>query len=69
VDLAAILARTGLASSLGDARRQIEQQGVSVNGVKAVAGQALRTQDALHGRWILLRKGKRGWAVLDVGPS
>jgi tyrosyl-tRNA synthetase len=60
--------RTGLAGSLGDARRQLEQQGVSVNGEKVEPGCRLTASDALHGRWILLRKGKKGWAVVDGAP-
>ena len=66
IDLVAVLVRAGLASSLGDARRQLEQRGIAVNGVKAEPGRALGTADLLHGRWVLLRKGKRDWAVLDT---
>jgi tyrosyl-tRNA synthetase len=68
VDLGPVLVRTGLASSLGDARRQIEQGGLSVNGERVGPGRTLATDDVLHGRWILLRKGKKGWAAVEVGP-
>ena len=68
VELGPVLLRTGLASSQGDARRQLDQQGVSVNGEKAEPGRTLGPEDLLHGRWVLLRKGKKGWAVLDAGP-
>jgi tyrosyl-tRNA synthetase len=68
VDLVPVLLRTGLASSQGDARRQLEQGGLSVNGERAEPGRQLSGADALHGRWVLLRKGKRGWAVLDAAP-
>jgi tyrosyl-tRNA synthetase len=66
VDLVPVLVRTGLASSLGDARRQLDQRGVSINGAKAEPGRALGAADVLQGRWVLLRKGKRDWAVVDV---
>lgn len=66
VDLAAVLVRTGLAGSLGDARRQLEQHGISINGAKAEPGQRLDRSDVVHDRWVLLRKGKKGWAVLDA---
>jgi tyrosyl-tRNA synthetase len=69
VDLAPVLQRTGLARSLGDARRQLDQRGLAVNGVKAEPGRRLGPDDVLHGRWVLLRKGKREWAVLDLGTS
>jgi tyrosyl-tRNA synthetase len=69
VPLAPLLVRTGLASSLGDARRQLDQRAVSVNGEKADPARTLRPEDLLHGRWALLRKGKRDWAVVDAGGS
>jgi len=68
VDLVPVLLRTELASSQGDARRQMEQRGLSVNGDQVEAGRHLGTDDLLHGRWVLLRKGKKGWAVLDATP-
>jgi tyrosyl-tRNA synthetase len=66
VDLPPVLVRAGLASSLGDARRQLEQRGISVNGAKVEPGRRLGAEDLLHGRYTLLRKGKREWAVLDL---
>jgi len=69
VDLVPVLLRTALASSLGDARRQMDQRGIAVNGVKVDPGRRLRPDDLLAGRWVLLRKGKKGWAVLDARPS
>jgi tyrosyl-tRNA synthetase len=64
VEVAPLLVRAGLASSLGDARRQLEQGGVSVNGEVVAAGRTVTAADLLHGRWALLRKGKRGWGVV-----
>ena len=69
VDLVPVLVRTGLATSQSDARRQLEQGGLSVNGEKAGPGRQLGPDDLLHGRWALLRKGKKGWAVLDARQS
>ncbi len=69
VDLSAILVRVGLAASLGEARRQLQQNGISVNGVKVEPARLLGAEDLLQGRWVLLRKGKRDWAVLDAQPS
>ena len=69
VDLVAVLLRTGLATSQGDARRQLDQRGISVNGDKVDPDRRLVADDLLHGRWVLLRKGKRDWAALDAGPS
>ncbi len=69
VDLVPVLLRTGLATSAGDARRQLDQRGLSVNGEKAEPGRLLGTADLLHDRWILVRKGKKGWAIVDARQS
>jgi len=66
VDLAPVLVRSGLATSMGDARRQLQQNGISVNGAKAEPGRLLTAADLLQGRFVLLRKGKRDWAILDA---
>ena len=61
------LVAAGLASSNGAARRLVEQGGVSVNGLKvdpADADRVLTSADAIHGRFLLLRKGKRDQVVL-----
>jgi tyrosyl-tRNA synthetase len=68
MDLAQILVTTGLASSGGDARRSLGQGGIYVNGRRVEAGRVLGPDDALHGRWVVLRKGKRDQQVLIVGP-
>ncbi|MDP1818953.1 MAG: tyrosine--tRNA ligase [Acidimicrobiales bacterium] len=69
VELAPVLVRAGLAASLSDARRQLQHQGIAVNGAKAAPDRQLGPDDLLHGRWVLLRKGKRDWAVVDAGRS
>jgi tyrosyl-tRNA synthetase len=60
--------RLGLAGSLSQARKLLAEGGVSVDGDKVSADRLLGPEDVLHGRWIVLRKGKRDWAVVDVGP-
>ena len=66
-DLVPLLVESGLASSKGDARRSLDQGAVSVNGVKVGPDPALRAGDVLHGRYVLLRKGKRNYALLVNG--
>jgi len=61
------LIAAGLADSRGAARRLVQQGGVSVNGVKADAAdpeRRLTAADALHGRFVLVRKGRRDQVVL-----
>lgn len=66
VTLAAVLAATPLASSLSDARRTIGQRAASVNGEVVPEDRPLTGADLLHGRWLVLRKGKRNYHLLDA---
>ena len=64
------LARTPLASSKSDARRGVQGRGYSINGQKAEdVARVLHAEDLLADRWILLKKGKRHYALLDVGGT
>jgi tyrosyl-tRNA synthetase len=65
-DLAHALAATPLASSLSDARRTIAQGAAYVNGVQASEDRPLSEGDLLHDRWVLLRRGKRTYHLLDA---
>jgi tyrosyl-tRNA synthetase len=56
------LVLAGLAPSRGAARRLVQQGGVSVNGAKVDPSddeRLLTRADALHGRFLILRKGKQ----------
>ncbi|HET9947834.1 MAG TPA: tyrosine--tRNA ligase, partial [Longimicrobiales bacterium] len=55
-----LLAATGVASSKGEARRSVEGGGVYVNGVRvADTGRRVTTADAVEGRYVVLRIGKK----------
>ncbi|WP_197377580.1 tyrosine--tRNA ligase [Mycolicibacterium baixiangningiae] len=64
-----LLVATGLSASKGAARRTIAEGGVSVNNVKIDNDEwAPQPSDFLHGRWLVLRRGKRNIAgVQRVG--
>ncbi len=67
IGIADALVQSGLASSKGDARRGLQQRGSSVNGV--VVEDATRTigpDDLLAGRYVMLQKGKKNYAMLVV---
>jgi tyrosyl-tRNA synthetase len=65
VSLAELLAETGLAKSRREAREFLKAGSVSVNGDKVAGDDAVDRQlgvdDLLHGRTILLRRGKKAW--------
>jgi tyrosyl-tRNA synthetase len=62
------LVKVGLASSKGDARRGIQGKGFSLNGQPiADAERRLGPGDLLAGRYVMLQKGKRNYALLVVG--
>jgi len=69
VTLAAALAATPLASSLSDARRTLAQGAASVNGEVVREDRPLTGVDLLYDRWLLLRKGKRNYHLLDAATS
>jgi tyrosyl-tRNA synthetase len=64
--VAAALVESGLASSNRDARTLLTQGSVYVNGQRAAPDRSLGPDDALHGRWIVLRRGKSNQHVLAV---
>jgi tyrosyl-tRNA synthetase len=62
-----LLVFSGLAPSKGQARKDVEGGGIYVNNVRAgEVTRAITTADLLFGRYVLLRKGKRTYAVLNL---
>ena len=60
LSVADALARSGLVASKGAARRTISEGGAYVANVRVTdEAAALTPTDLLHGRWILLRRGRR----------
>jgi tyrosyl-tRNA synthetase len=58
-----LLVESGLSSSKGAARRTIGEGGVSVNNQRIDDEVwSPRATDFLHGRWLVLRRGKRNIA-------
>jgi tyrosyl-tRNA synthetase len=65
--LVGLLVHSGLSSSKGQARKDIEGGGVYVNNVREQNSQrAVTSGDLLFGKHLLLRKGKRNYVVLTV---
>jgi len=62
-----LLVLAGLAPSKGQARKDIEGGGIYVNNVRvAESGRLVTAADLQFGKHLLLRKGKRTYAVLSV---
>ncbi|TDD05427.1 tyrosine--tRNA ligase [Saccharopolyspora terrae] len=62
-----LLVETGLVNGKGAARRTIKEGGAYVNNVKiADEDWAPSQEDLLHGRWLVVRRGKRHTAGAEV---
>lgn len=64
--LVELLVATGLADSRGAAKRALAEGGVYVNNVRAADGAPPRHDQLLHGRWLVLRRGKRTLAAVEA---
>jgi tyrosyl-tRNA synthetase len=61
-----LLVATGLSKSKGDARRTLSEGGVYVNNVRVESDDWVPAPgDFLHGRWLVLRRGKRNVAGVE----
>ncbi len=69
--VADLMAETGIVRSKSDGRRAIAEGGAYLNNVKVTAEDAApaRPEDLLHGRYLVLRRGKRTVAGIEVEQS
>ncbi|MDT0480416.1 MULTISPECIES: tyrosine--tRNA ligase [Streptomyces] len=62
-----LFAEVGLVASKSAARRTVKEGGAYVNNVKVSAEDAVAAkEDLLHGRWLVLRRGKKNLAAVEV---
>ncbi len=65
-----LLVATGLSKSKGEARRTLSEGGVYVNNVRVDSDDWVPARaDFLHGKWLVLRRGKRNIAGVETGLS
>ncbi|GBQ01373.1 tyrosine--tRNA ligase [Streptomyces spongiicola] len=65
--VADLFAEVGLVASKSAARRTIKEGGAYVNNVKVAAEDAVPAAgELLHGRWLVLRRGKKNLAAIEV---
>jgi tyrosyl-tRNA synthetase len=68
VPLAELFVQAGLCPSKGQARKDLESGGLYLNNVRVgEVGRMARGEDLLFGKYLLLRRGKRSYAVVAVG--
>ncbi len=62
-----LLVAVGLSPSRSAARRTIKEGGAYLNNVKVTDEEAVPAEtDLLHGRWLVLRRGKRNLAAAEL---
>jgi tyrosyl-tRNA synthetase len=67
-DTLALFVSADLTTSKSEARRLLQQGGLSINGAKLTAEDtAVAAERLLRGRYLLLRKGARDYALIDAG--
>ena len=65
-----LLALTGIVPSRSAARRAVAEGGAYLNNVRVTAEDAVPDRaDLLHGRYLILRRGKRTVGAVDVRPA
>jgi tyrosyl-tRNA synthetase len=67
LDVPHLLAATGIVPSISAGRRAVAEGGAYVNNVKVTDGATAVTEDdLLHGRWLVLRRGRRTLGAVEV---
>ena len=61
-----LVVHSGLAPSKGAARKDLEAGGIYLNNLRADLARTVTTNDLLFGKYLLLRKGKKSYAVLNA---
>jgi tyrosyl-tRNA synthetase len=65
-----LVVSSGLAESRGAAKRALAEGGIYVNNRRATDGTApVARSELLHGRWLVLRRGKRTLAAIEIGNA
>ncbi|WP_418956301.1 tyrosine--tRNA ligase [Streptomyces tritici] len=65
-----LFTEVGLAASKSAARRTVKEGGAYVNNVKVTAEDAeVAADELLHGRWLVLRRGKKNLAAIEYAGA
>ena len=67
LDVVSILMASGLSETKSAARRTVSEGGAYINNVKySDLAAVVSKNDLLHGRYLLVRRGKKNLAVVEV---
>jgi tyrosyl-tRNA synthetase len=69
VDVVDLLVTTGLVSSRSEARRSLDAGAIYVNGQRVPPDHVVTRRDLRHGRYVLLRRGKKNHAMVLEGAE
>ena len=61
------LVQSGLAASRSNARQLLRDGAIYINGTRVAEDRPLEAGDFLHGRWVVLRRGRANQHVLTLG--
>ena len=65
-DVAGFLCEVGVGGSKGEIRRLCDQGGIKVNGSPISTSSLLRELPRLHGRWLLIRRGRTSHHLVEI---
>jgi len=68
-DVVELLVGAGMAASNSEARRLLQQGSIRANGLLVTLDEGVRQVPLLHDRWLLLRRGKRSYHLVEVFPN
>ena len=66
IEILTLLLKSGLVPSKSEARRAVEQGGISVDGEKVADIRAVFTKDAFAGEGMVLKKGKKNFRKVVI---
>ena len=69
IDVVDLLVESELAASKTKARQFVADGGVRVNDVVATEGRPVGEHDLLHGRFVLVKRGKGAYVVVEAQPG
>ena len=64
--IAALSAKTGFLASNSEARRELQQNAISLNKEKVTADYVITEKDLIDGQFLMLQKGKKNYYLIKV---